>query len=169
MNTFIKFSAAPVVAAFCMFAASDPSIKDQDFAKHAADGGMAEVKLGQLAVQKAQNAKVKEFGQKMVDDHGKANEQLKEIASKKNIPLPVDVSVKERALFDRLSGLTGSAFDKTYMHEMVKDHKTDVSEFEKEATSGSDSDIKSFASTTLPTLKSHLEMANSVAASVGAK
>jgi putative membrane protein len=139
---------------------------DQTFAMKAAQGGMAEVKLGKLATEKASDPDVKQFGQKMVDDHTKAGDELKQIASGKSISLPTDLNAKDQALYDRLSKLSGSEFDKEYMSHMVSDHKTDVSEFKKESDRGSDSDLKSFASKTLPTLESHLQMAESTYAKV---
>src|SRR6185312_1533412 len=99
---------------------------DKKFAMEAAMGGMAEVKKGQLAVEKASNPDVKAFGQKMVDDHTKANEELKEVASKESIDLPTSLDAKQQAMVDKLSKLSGAAFDKAYMKDMVKDHDTDV-------------------------------------------
>lgn len=139
---------------------------DQSFVTKAAIGGMAEVKLGQLATQKASNADVKKFGQQMVDDHGKANDELKQLASQKGITLPTDVDAKQQATYDRLSKLSGAEFDKAYMHDMVTDHHEDVSEFQKESRSGSDPDVKAWATKTLPTLQHHLQMAESTNAKV---
>jgi len=132
---------------------------DSDFVTKAAQGGMAEVKLGQLAASKGSSQEVKDFGQKMVTDHGKANDQLKEIASKKGMTLPTDIDASAQATYDRLSKLDGAAFDKAYIADMVKDHKTDVAEFKRESTRGMDSDLKSFASSTLPIIQGHLDMA----------
>ncbi len=134
---------------------------DMMFATNAAQGGMAEVKLGQLATEKASSQDVKTFGQRMVDDHSKANDQLKSIASAENMTLPTDIGAKNQALYDKLSGMSGAAFDKAYMKAMVKDHETDVKEFQKEANSGKDPQLKQFASQTLPTLQEHLSMAKS--------
>lgn len=135
------------------------STADSAFAKKAAAGGMAEVELGKLATQKASNADVKAFGQRMVDDHSKANDQLKGIASQQNITLPTDLSAKDKAEQERLSKLSGDAFDRAYINHMVMDHKKDVAEFQKEANSGKDEAIKNFASQTLPTLQDHLKQA----------
>jgi putative membrane protein len=168
MNTLSRLA---LVAAGCsvgLFAADTVSKHDQQFAKEAAQGGMAEVQLGRLAVKNGSSPKVKEFGQKMVDDHSKAGDKLQSIAGKKSISLPADVTVKDKALMMRLSKLSGDAFDRAYMSAMVKDHETDVAEFEKEANNGSDSDLKDFASKTLPTLKNHLSMAKEAADSVRA-
>jgi putative membrane protein len=110
---------------------------------------------------------VKEFGKKMVDDHGKANDELKSIAQKKNITLPSDLSMKDKALRDRLAKLSGPAFDRAYMQAMLKDHREDVNEFRTESQSGADPDIKQFAAKTLPTLESHLKLAQDDSKAVG--
>ena len=99
----------------------------------------------------------------MVDDHTKANDQLKQIAGNKGVTLPTDLDSKDQALKDRLSKLDGEKFDQAYMKNMVRDHTKDVSEFRKESTSGKDSDLKSFASQTLPTLEDHLKEAKNIA------
>ena len=135
---------------------------DQHFMKEAAQGGMAEVELGQLAADKASTAEVKEFAQRMVKDHSQANDQLKQIASQKGVTLPTSLSAKDQATKNKLSKLSGDAFDQAYMSDMLKDHKTDIAAFQKETASGKDSDVKQFASQTLPTLKDHLKQAESV-------
>jgi putative membrane protein len=140
---------------------------DQRFAIKAAQGGKAEVELGQLATQKAQDPSVKQFGQRMVDDHTKANDQLKSVAQSKGITLPTDLNAKDKALKTKLESANGAQFDREYMSAMVKDHKEDVAEFQKEANSGKDPDIKNFASQTLPILQDHLKMAQESAAKVG--
>jgi len=136
---------------------------DKKFVDEAAQGGMAEVELGRLATQKASNDEVKKFGQRMVDDHTKANQQLSQIAGSKGMQLPQDLSSKDKATVDRLSKLSGAEFDKAYMADMVKDHKKDVSAFQHESRSGSDPEIKNFAAQTLPTLQEHLSQAQSIA------
>ncbi|HWF85106.1 MAG TPA: DUF4142 domain-containing protein, partial [Vicinamibacterales bacterium] len=146
---------------------SKRSTSDATFVKKAAEGGMAEVELGKLAADKATTNEVKQFGQKMVEDHGKANGQLKSLAQTKNIMLPADLNAKDKALHDRLSKLSGPAFDRAYMRAMVTDHTKDVSEFRTEAKAGADSDVKSWASTTLPTLETHLKMAQDANRAVG--
>lgn len=134
------------------------SSMDKKFVMEAADGGMAEVQLGKLAASKATDQKVKDFGQRMVDDHTKANTELMSIAGTKGITPPADVSAKHKAMMNKLSGMSGAAFDKAYVAEMVKDHRKDVADFQKEANNGKDSDVKAFASKTLPTLQEHLKM-----------
>lgn len=129
------------------------------FVKDAAIGGMAEVELGKLAKDKGASDTVKTFGQKMVDDHSKVNDELKAMAKKKNIDLPTSLDAKHQAVVDRLSKLSGAEFDKAYSSEMLKDHQLDVKEFQKQANSSTDADVKSFASKNLPTLEEHLKMA----------
>jgi putative membrane protein len=132
---------------------------DRKFMEKAAQGGMAEVELGKLAAQKAQSPQVKQFGQRMVDDHGKANEQLKQLASNKGVSLPTAMDRASKREMDKLSKLSGAAFDAEYMKHMVSDHKKDVSEFKSEASKAKDADVKQFASSTLPTLEEHLKLA----------
>jgi putative membrane protein len=139
---------------------------DSSFVTKAAQGGMAEVKLGNLAQQNAMSPDVKNFGETMVADHTKANDELKQIASGKGITVPSDITAKDQATYDRLSKLKGAEFDRAYMRDMVTDHKADVAEFKREADRGADADLKAFAAKTLPTLEHHLQMAESVDAKV---
>ena len=141
--------------------ASTLSSGDRKFMEKAAEGGMAEVKLGQLASQKASADQVKQFGQRMVDDHGKANDQLKQLASTKNVTLPTDLDKSTQREYDKLSKLSGADFDREYMKHMVSDHKKDISEFKSESNKAKDADLKQFASSTLPTLQEHLTLAQS--------
>jgi putative membrane protein len=138
---------------------SSSGSEDIEFVFDAAKGGMAEVELGKLAAERAKNEEVKKFAQRMVDDHAKAGDELKSIAEKKGIKLPQEIDAKDRALIARLQKLNGAAFDRAYMQAMVGDHVKDVNEFKKEANSGRDPQVKSFASTTLPTLEEHLQHA----------
>jgi|HubBroStandDraft_3_1064219.scaffolds.fasta_scaffold01404_2 putative membrane protein len=141
---------------------------DKTFVRKAAEGGMAEVELGKLAASKASDPEVKSFGQKMVDDHSKANDKLKQVAGQKGVDLPNGMSAKDKALEAKLDKLSGADFDRTYMKEMLKDHQKDVAEFRKEAKrAAADADVKSFASDTLPTLEEHLKMAQDVSKKVG--
>jgi len=132
---------------------------DHSFVEKAAMGGMAEVELGNVAQQKAASDEVKQFGSRMVTDHTKANDELKQIASSKNIELPTALDKKHRGDVDKFSKMSGAQFDKAYMSHMVDDHKKDVADFKKEASSGKDADLKGFAAKTLPTLEEHLQMA----------
>lgn len=143
-------------------AANGVAAADQSFAKHAAIGGMAEVDLGQLAASKATNPDVKQFGQRMVDDHGKGNDELKSWASQKNVTLPADLDAKHKAEHARLDKLSGDAFDRAYMTLMVADHNEDVAEFQRESKSAKDPDLKAWAAKTLPTLQDHQKSAKEI-------
>jgi putative membrane protein len=134
------------------------SSSDRKFIKDAAEGGMMEVELGRIAAQKGTDPDVKSFGQRMVDDHSKANDQLKQVASSKGVTVPSTLPPSKQKEVDSYNKLSGAAFDSKYVSHMVSDHKKDVAEFQKESKSGKDADVKSFASTTLPTLQDHLKM-----------
>jgi len=138
------------------------SATDHKFVMEAAVGGMEEVQLGQLAAQKAMDPEVKNFGQHMVDDHSKANTQLMQLASQKGLTPPTTLPADKQKDMDKLNSLSGAAFDKAYIDMMVKDHKKDVAEFQKQAKNGKDADLKSFAATTLPTLQNHLKMVQDI-------
>jgi len=146
--------------------AGKASSGDQQFVHEAAIGGMAEVELGKLATDKASSADVKQFGQRMVDDHGKANDELKSLASQKNWTLPTELDAKHKATRDRLSKLSGAEFDRAYMKEMVADHNKDVREFAEHAKTAKDADLKAWVQKTLPVLKEHQSMAKDVSQKV---
>jgi putative membrane protein len=137
--------------------------KDAIFVKTAARGGLAEVELGQLATQKAASEDVKKFGQRMVDDHGKANEQLKQVAQQEHIDMPTHIDAKDAATKARLEKLSGAQFDRAYMSAMVMDHRKDVAEFARESKIAKSPAVKSFAEQTLPTLRDHLKEAQRIA------
>lgn len=181
-----SFSVVPLALAMALFTGvgamaqqadtSSPSLSgpsssaapaDAKFLREAADGGMAEVELGQLASEKASSGEVKQFGQRMIEDHGKANDELKQLATQKHVELPAEPSAKHKATRARLEKLSGEGFDKAYMADMLKDHKKDVAEFQHESTSAKDPDVKIFAAKTLPTLQDHLKQAQGLAS--GAK
>jgi putative membrane protein len=128
-----------------------------DFANKAATGGMMEVELGKLAQDKASSQQVKDFGKMMVDDHTAANNNFKDITSKKNISLPASVTDDQRKEIDNLSKKSGKDFDKAYVDMMVKDHKDDIKEFKEAGGKVPDNDIKNFITGTLPTLQKHLD------------
>ncbi len=142
---------------------------DREFVRKAAQGGLAEVQLGQLATEKAASPEVKQFGQRMVDDHTKANDQLKQIAEQQGIAVPDKLDAKDAATKARLEKLSGKEFDRAYMRDMVTDHTKDVTEFKHEANTGKDSAVKSFAQQTVPTLEDHLKEAKNIAPKVGTK
>ena len=134
-------------------------ISDSTFAREAAEGGIAEVKFGQLAEEKGSSQEVKDFGKRMVTDHTKANDQLKADAAKEKFTLPTDMSKRDQTAYDRLSKLSGPAFDHAYARDMVRDHRADVAEFLNESKHGKQEWTKDFALQTLPTLREHLKQA----------
>ncbi len=135
---------------------------DASFAVEAGGGGLAEVELGRLATQRASDPAVRDFGQRMVTDHGNGNAELMALARQKGIALPAEPPAHHRAMRDRLSGLAGPEFDRAYMRAMVDDHVKDVAAFEREAAQGRDPDLKAWAAKTLPTLRDHLTQARSI-------
>ncbi len=143
------------------------SSQDRPFIVEAAAGGLAEVELGRLASQKASRSEVKEFGQMMVTDHTKANDQLMKIAREKGLAAPHVLKPEHEAAQDHLAKLSGEAFDRAYMQHMVKDHQKDVALFRRQSTGASDPDVRQFASATLPTLQKHLQRAQEIEQIVG--
>ncbi len=163
----ILFRFCCAAATCCMLlvqsgSAASLSSSDKDFMKDAAEGGLAEVTLAKLALTKVSRPDLKMFAQQMITDHSKANDQLKQVAGSKNYKLPTGPGLKNDALKTRLQVLSGQDFEMAYINAMVDDHKNDVQEFQKESESGTDSDVKSFASQTLPILKEHLDMIASI-------
>lgn len=144
-------------------------LSDSDFAKAAAEGGFAEVKFGELAEDKGSNQAVKNLGQRMVNDHTKADDDLKTAATKDNLSVSSQMNAKDQATYTRLSQLSGTAFDRAYARDMVRDHEADIALFRHEANDGKDATIKGFAAQTLPTLEDHLKEARQTLSSVSPK
>lgn len=163
-----------LIAALCcvgglpIFARSTTGTSDNSFVRKAAEANYAEIQLGKLAQDKGTNPAVKNFGQRMVTDHTKAYDELKPIASKDNITMPDRMNVKDQALYDRLSKVSGTQFDREYMRNMVKDHESDVAEFQRESTKAKEQNVRTYASNTLPVLQEHLRLAEDANAKVGA-
>jgi len=135
---------------------------DADFIKDAAMGGMTEVELGKIAADKAANDQVKQFGKRMRQDHSKANDELKRLAADKGVEFPAALDKKHQGMVDKFAKLSSADFDRKYIDEMVSDHKKVVKEFQKEVDKGKDPDVKKWASQTLPTIKEHLQLAESI-------
>ena len=133
--------------------------EDKEFVVKAGMGGLYEVQAGNLALQKAESAGVRAFAQRMVTDHGKANAELANLATAKGLALPAELEGEHEHAIEHLNTLSGAEFDKAYMEHMRSDHQKDVAEFEKASTSAQDADIKAFAAKTLPTLREHLQLA----------
>jgi putative membrane protein len=154
-TTKILLSAGIVVSVISMrmSAAPEVSSSDRQFLEEAAKGSMEEVHYGRMAMQNGATAGVKAFGQKMVTDHTKANQEAAQLAQQKGVTLPPQSQIKMNPSF---ANKTGADFDKAYVADMISDHEKDVAAFEKEANSGTDPDIKAWAAKMLPTLRQHL-------------
>lgn len=136
--------------------------EEKDFMNKAAQSNMAEIQAAQMALQKTQNPQIKQFAQKMIDDHTKAGNELKDLAAKNNVTLPTDVNADQKEMMNDLSKLSGKDFDSKYMDGQVDAHQKAVDLFQDEVDKGREADTKAFATKTLPTLKQHLEMAKSI-------
>lgn len=135
---------------------------EKDFAQDAAAGGMMEVQLGNIAEKNASSQAVKDFGRMMVDDHSKLNDQLKDLAAKKNVTLPTAVKDDQQKHIDKLSKETGTNFDKDYVSMMIDDHKKDIAAFKKAGDKMTDPDFKDFVIKALPTLQKHLDAVQAI-------
>jgi putative membrane protein len=145
--------------------ASQQAIADQTFVRKALEGGAAEVQLGQLAQQKSQSEDVKQFGQKMVEDHTQLAEQMKPIAQQLGVKEPKGPSKKDKQLIAKLEGLSGPQFDEAYIQAMVKDHKEDLKEFKDEAQSAQNQNVKRAAQEGAGVISQHLQMIQQIAQS----
>jgi putative membrane protein len=166
MRKFVALVAmvSPLAFAPLAFGADDP---DAAFYKKAAESGIFEVEAGNQAQQKGNSQPVKDFGAMMVKDHTAAGDQLKTLAASKGVSLPTSASVGQMAEKTKLDVLSGDTYDKSYIKGQIKAHMHAVALFRKEIATGQDPDAKSFATATLPTLRSHLKQAKSIAAQAG--
>lgn len=135
---------------------------DKKFLKDQVISALTEVELGKLAAQKASNDSVKEFGQRMVNDYTKTNDQLKQLASAMKVSIPSELNSKQQSQIEKLSKLSGPAFDKAYLKDEIKNHERDVREAQDETQGGTDANVKQFASSMLPALQSHLSAAKNL-------
>lgn len=138
------------------------SQQDRQFVEKAAMSDQFEIQTGKLATEKARNDKVKTFGQHMIDDHGKTSATMKTLAQQKSVELPTKLDAEHQRKLTQLQGLSGAQFDSAYVQGQLEAHQTAVTLFERQAQQGQDSDLKSFALQTLPTLKEHLQQVQSM-------
>ena len=147
-------------------AAQQPTVQADEetssFLVKAANGGMTEVKLGEIAQQKGANQRVKDFGSMMVHDHSATNEKVKTLAAQRNVTLPAAVSDESQKDIDDCSKKTGREFDKAYMSDMVKKHQATIDMFEDAADKSKDADVKTFINNTLPKVREHLDSAKAI-------
>jgi len=160
MNRFsLVLAAAGALGLLSAQAMAELSSADKTFMEKAAQDGLAEVQLGQLAEQKAASPKVKQFAERMVTDHSKANQDLQQVAKQLNVTLPAQPDAEDLATAQKLRTESGAKFDEAYMKDMVSDHRQDIDEFKKEAQSGQDPAVKNFAQKYVPVLEQHLTLA----------
>lgn len=139
------------------------SSSDKRFMLQAAQGGTAEVQIGQLATQKASSDQVKQYAQQMVEQHSQVNNQLAALAAQKNVTLPTTLSSKYQSTYDQLSKLSGTAFDRAYISQAgVKAHTQQADLFKRESQQGKDPEVKALAAQVLPAVEDHLKMARDI-------
>ena len=136
--------------------------QEQTFMKEAAQAGLMEVQMGRLAAQKGQNQSVRQLGQKLVQDHSKANQELKLLAAQKNVTLPTDLKTEHESMLSHLKTLEGAEFDQTFKKHALEHHQEDIQKFQTASRQAADSDVKAFAQKTLPILQQHQQMAQSI-------
>ena len=146
-----------LIAVPCAKSQTAISMTDTNFILAAAQGGMTEVRLGELASTSGTRADVKEFGQMMVKDHTAINDDLKTLAAQKGVTLPKILDAEHQRMVDKMTALTGSGFDDAYIAGMIKDHKMDAKEFKAESAKTKDADIKGFVDKSIPVLEEHLK------------
>ncbi|MGH7969424.1 MAG: DUF4142 domain-containing protein [Limisphaerales bacterium] len=142
------------------------SDSDYRFIEKAARGGLEEVELGQLAEQKGTDQSVKDFGKRMVTDHTKLNDQLKQLIGQKGAMVPTSMSHHEDSTMGHLENLSGVKFDQTYAKDMVKDHKKDIKEFQNAAKNLQDPELRNWAEHAVPILQEHLNLAQNMETTV---
>lgn len=140
---------------------------DKAFVKKALEGSIDEVEMGKLALQKSNDDQVKEFAQKMVDDHGKMADALKPAAQQMGVKVPDGPSKGQMKKMDKMKALQGDAFDQAYIKDMVKDHKSDVNEFKQEAQNTQNPSMKQFATQASQVIEQHLQQIQQIAQSKG--
>lgn len=163
MKAISLLSAGTLLA--CLLAFSSPfqsDSPDKQFVLAAADGGMLEVKLGELASKKAVSPKCKNFGKTMINDHTKVNGELKALAKKKQVTIPAQLSSAKQQMYDSLNATSGENFDMLYMNMMIASHEETIGLFQTESSGGQDADLKKWADSKIPALKHHLEMAKAL-------
>jgi putative membrane protein len=161
MKTFLitALSLAGFLSSASQSIAQQTQNPDVYFIQKAADGGMLELALGQMALKKGESQKIKEFAKMMIDDHTKVNDELMALAKKKKLELPKALSNTKKLMSDSLSSESGNRFDMLYMNMMLASHEETIGLFQDEATGGKDVDLKQWAKGKIPALKHHLEMA----------
>jgi putative membrane protein len=156
---------ALLVAFLLCTAASVASAQQADQTNFLADairGNVAEVKLGQLAAERAQSQKVREYGEMLRKDHTQTLQKASSLANQIGVPAASELSDRAQKQFESLQKLSGDEFDTTFLSQMVRDHQEDIAKFSTQAQTGSEPEVTAFAKETLPTLQAHLQHAQSI-------
>lgn len=170
MSNAIRLAAAVAALSLAHVAiAADLSHKDEKYMTKTAHGLISEVAMGEMAQKNAADERVKQFGKRMIDDHGKDLANLKQLASQKKVTLPDTMDDDQKKEFDKLGKLSGNDFDKEYVKYEVKDHKEDVKDQGKEMKSTSDPDLKKFATASYDTVSKHKEIVDELHRTLGTK
>ena len=159
MSRIAPLAMAFASLAFATAAWADVAASDRKFVEGAALGGMAEVELSKVATARGSTLQIRQFAQRLVNDHRKMNRELKQVASTKGIVVPTSLDAKDQKAVEELKKRDAKKFDREYMEMMVRDHRKDVAEFQQAIRNTKDPDIKAFASSALLTLKDHLQLA----------
>jgi putative membrane protein len=162
LGTALAMSLAAAASAMAQTGGATLHQPDQDFLTKASEGNISEIKLGELAVHKANNPQVKQFAQRMVDDHTKAQDQLTKDMTGSNVVVSDHMTKDAAGLYDKLAKESGADFDKDYMNAMVNDHQDDVNAFNDEVKNGKNEKLRAYAQNTLPTLQQHLQSAKQI-------
>jgi putative membrane protein len=152
---------AAVIIAVSLASGSAFAQADHKFIKEAIEGNLAAVHMGQLAQKNGASQEVKDFGQMLVTDHGQANTKATDVANSLKVTPPTEPNAKQKTYYDRMSKLTGAAFDKAFVTHMVADHKKDIAEYRKESKSKNPT-VAAYAGDALPTLQRHLKAAQAL-------
>jgi putative membrane protein len=161
--SIVVLSGLATMAACRAQAATDASLSDKHFVSEALKGGMAEIQMGRLAQEKGSSSDVKNFGRKMVQDHTKLGDQMKQVASRLGVSVPQSPTILEQVEIKKLSGLSGSDFDQEYIKDMVKDHEDDLNDFKKDADDGTSPLVKNAATQGANVISGHLDMIKKIA------
>jgi putative membrane protein len=160
-------AAAFIPASGAQSAKQDALHSAQSFLQRAAERQQAEIALGQLASERAGDRQVKQFGAQMIEDHRKAGAELRQLATKEGVVLPTDLTMNHKDKQEQFSRLSGSEFDRAYIEYMLRDHRKDVKEFERQTKAIKDPQVLHWAEGALPLLKKHLRRAQQIASAIG--
>jgi putative membrane protein len=162
MNKRLLITIAAITLSAAFSGCSSSNTDSSKFLSKALQDGLAEIHVCQLALQRTGSDDVRRFAERMIQDHTRTDQEITQLASRKGVQLPQDVSEKQKLTYDALSKLSGASLDKEFMDHNVSDHEGDVKDFQEQVEKGTDADVKAFASKTLQMLEMHLQMSKEV-------